>query len=77
MLKNQVIECIYCRCQCDEGYTGKNCESAYIPCDPSPCQNRGLCTPEGNFNYSCSCPAGNRPRAKPNFNLTTQLSICK
>lgn len=43
---------------CDAGYTGKNCESPYIPCAPSPCQNGGTCKQSTKFNYECKCPPG-------------------
>ena len=46
------------RCECDKGYTGKNCESYYYPCDPSPCDNGGRCSEVGKYDYKCSCPAG-------------------
>lgn len=43
---------------CNSGYTGQNCESDYIPCDPSPCLNGGLCHHLDNLNYKCTCPEG-------------------
>lgn len=47
-----------CRCTCEPGYTGKNCESEYIPCDPSPCLNDGACKQIDNLNYECQCVTG-------------------
>jgi hypothetical protein len=48
----------FCRCMCEPGYTGKNCESNYVPCSPSPCQHGGTCRPLANFSYECKCPPG-------------------
>ncbi|KAE8740259.1 hypothetical protein FOCC_FOCC014220, partial [Frankliniella occidentalis] len=48
------------RCMCDPGYTGKDCESAYIPCSPSPCQNGGTCKQLDSLSYVCACPKGFR-----------------
>ena len=42
---------------CPAGYTGKNCESKYVPCSPSPCQNGGTCRSTG-LTYECKCPEG-------------------
>ena len=46
------------RCECDKGYTGKNCRDYYYPCDPSPCENGGRCSDVGKYDFKCSCPAG-------------------
>lgn len=46
------------RCICEAGYTGKNCENQYIPCDPSPCQNDGVCREIDSLTYECKCPTG-------------------
>lgn len=46
------------RCICNPGYTGKNCESEYIPCNPSPCKNDGLCRQIDSLTYECKCPTG-------------------
>lgn len=46
------------RCICEAGYTGKNCESKYIPCSPSPCQNGGTCKQTSHYSYECKCPPG-------------------
>lgn len=46
------------RCTCDEGYTGRDCESEYIPCNPSPCQNGGVCRQRDKHTYTCDCPTG-------------------
>lgn len=47
-----------CRCMCSSGYTGQNCESDYIPCDPSPCENGGSCRQTSELGYECQCPEG-------------------
>ena len=46
------------RCNCDRGWTGKNCDRIYHPCNPSPCSNDGVCTQTGRYQYNCSCPSG-------------------
>lgn len=51
-----MYECF--RCICNAGYTGQNCESAYIPCDPSPCKNGGQCRQVDKLMYECECPTG-------------------
>lgn len=43
---------------CEPGHTGKNCESKYIPCSPSPCQNGGTCKQSTLVSYECKCPPG-------------------
>lgn len=43
---------------CSSGYTGQNCESDYIPCDPSPCENGGSCHQLGEHDYECICSEG-------------------
>ncbi|KAH0564513.1 hypothetical protein KQX54_012526 [Cotesia glomerata] len=43
-------------CSCDSGYTGHNCESEYIPCDPTPCLNGGSCRQLNELEYECTCP---------------------
>ena len=49
---------IFCRCECEKGYTGKNCSSPYVPCSPNPCENGGYCSSIGDYGYRCSCPPG-------------------
>ena len=44
------------RCECPEGFSGVLCQNAH-PCQPSPCQNGGTCTPQGG-DVRCSCPQG-------------------
>lgn len=46
-----------CRCMCPAGYTGKDCDTKYKPCSPSPCQNGGICRASG-LTYDCKCPRG-------------------
>ncbi|KAG8235484.1 hypothetical protein J437_LFUL016991 [Ladona fulva] len=43
-------------CVCHPGYTGRNCEHEYIPCNPSPCLNGGLCRQVDHLNFECECP---------------------
>lgn len=49
---------IYSRCTCEPQYTGKNCESKYIPCFPSPCKNGGTCSQSTMSSYACNCSPG-------------------
>uniref|UniRef100_A0AAV2KV24 EGF-like domain-containing protein n=1 Tax=Knipowitschia caucasica TaxID=637954 RepID=A0AAV2KV24_KNICA len=44
----------YTLCICDSGFTGRHCESSYVPCSPSPCLNGGTCQ-SYDFSYSCHC----------------------
>lgn len=45
-------------CQCEEGFSGRNCEIEADLCQViRPCQNGGSCI--GTFNaYKCNCPMG-------------------
>lgn len=43
---------------CSSGYTGQNCESDYIPCNPSPCENGGSCHQISEHDYKCICAEG-------------------
>lgn len=73
------------RCMCEPGYTGQNCESKYVPCDPSPCQNGGVCRELDNLNYECECQSGKNwqtkaPKqieAKGLFSLFLELDLDK
>lgn len=57
---NTILTCISgFRCMCEPGYTGKNCEMVYVPCDPSPCSNNGRCMQIDDLNYECKCKSGN------------------
>ncbi|EFN74105.1 Neurogenic locus Notch protein [Camponotus floridanus] len=52
------------KCMCSSGYTGQNCESDYIPCDPSPCENGGSCQQVSELGYACHCPEGDNYNIK-------------
>ena len=46
-------------CNCPEGFFGDNCETEVDYCDPSPCENGGVCHDVvGGPGYSCICPSG-------------------
>lgn len=56
---NTALTCISgFRCICEPGFTGKNCEMVYVPCDPSPCMNNGRCMQIDDLNYECKCKSG-------------------
>ena len=55
------------RCNCNVGYTGINCESVYVPCQPSPCKNGGTCHGIDHLSFTCTCPSG-----KNKWNLRPQ-----
>uniref|UniRef100_A0A8C7H073 Neurogenic locus notch homolog protein 1 n=1 Tax=Oncorhynchus kisutch TaxID=8019 RepID=A0A8C7H073_ONCKI len=46
-------------CRCPQEYTGANCETPYMPCNPSPCHSGGTCVQKGDTSYDCSCLPGN------------------
>ncbi|KAK6641633.1 hypothetical protein RUM44_013348 [Polyplax serrata] len=48
-------------CICNPGFTGKNCETEYIPCNPSPCLNDGFCKEIDSLTYQCKCPPDSQP----------------
>ena len=45
------------QCQCQPGYTGKNCETNIDECAVSPCRNGGTCT-DLVAGYTCTCSPG-------------------
>ncbi|KAI4877768.1 hypothetical protein NFI96_021892 [Prochilodus magdalenae] len=45
------------RCDCPEGYSGKNCEIAEHACMSNPCANGGTCH-EVASRFECHCPPG-------------------
>ena len=46
-----------CRCECVEGYTGKQCEDEILECASDPCQNGGKCEDLIN-SFTCHCKDG-------------------
>ena len=45
------------RCNCYEGYIGKDCSTNINECDSSPCKNGAQCV-DGVNRYSCVCRDG-------------------
>uniref|UniRef100_A0AAY4E4J3 Notch receptor 3 n=1 Tax=Denticeps clupeoides TaxID=299321 RepID=A0AAY4E4J3_9TELE len=45
------------RCDCEPGWTGKNCDLNRNDCLPSPCQNAGTCIDQLN-GFTCKCRQG-------------------
>lgn len=42
------------QCNCNNGYTGKNCEIDIDECESSPCQNNGVCLQRSNISLYSS-----------------------
>jgi len=44
------------KCDCKEGFTGENCETAVAVdiCNPNPCKNNGICSSTTDA-YTCDC----------------------
>lgn len=56
-----LFSCRY-RCDCEPGWTGKNCELDRNDCLPNPCQNAGTCTDQLN-GFTCKCRQGFRGKS--------------
>lgn len=42
------------KCDCQPGWSGKNCEANINECSPNPCRHGGVCI-DGINNYTCIC----------------------
>ncbi|RUS91730.1 hypothetical protein EGW08_000556 [Elysia chlorotica] len=56
-------------------YTGVHCEDVYVPCQPSPCQNGGVCNKTGPYSYECSCRSGQTDVAHPHNACSCRASL--
>eukprot|EP00057_Strongylocentrotus_purpuratus_P006238 XP_011660712.1 PREDICTED: MAM and LDL-receptor class A domain-containing protein 1 [Strongylocentrotus purpuratus] len=45
-------------CECEIGWTGQNCETAFYICDHEPCREGYICHEKENYDYTCLCPEG-------------------
>ena len=45
------------KCECDAGWTGRNCDVEINECEPSPCKNNATCTDKVN-GFMCDCISG-------------------
>ena len=57
-------------CNCDEGFTGRNCSINIDDCTPNPCENGGTCTDLVN-DFMCNCDEGFTGR-----NCSTDIDDC-
>lgn len=66
-----LVSCRY-RCECEPGWTGKNCDLDRNDCLPSPCQNAGTCIDQLN-GFTCKCRQGFRGE-RVNLEIIMQFS---
>ena len=45
------------RCECDQGYTGRDCDEDIDDCSNNMCQNGARCQ-DAVDSYTCLCPQG-------------------
>lgn len=56
--KNEIIENKECKCECEEFFSGDNCE-IISPCRDKTCLNNGTCVVnEVTGKSECKCPTG-------------------
>ena len=41
--------------ECLPGYFGEECLNSTVICDPSPCDNGGVCSPDATNGFTCTC----------------------
>nr|XP_039270909.1 fibropellin-3-like isoform X1 [Styela clava] len=47
------------KCNCEDGFTGRKCDTDVQECNSSPCQNGGTCNDKIKINhYECNCAVG-------------------
>ncbi|XP_022096135.1 uncharacterized protein LOC110982186 [Acanthaster planci] len=58
-------------CNCPDGFTGINCETAIDACQSAPCMNGGQCSSDAS-GYTCNCPDG-----FTGINCETAIDACQ
>ena len=46
------------KCECEDGFAGRNCDVALDMCASFPCLHGGACAFDGDSSFACSCPSG-------------------
>ena len=41
--------------ECLPGFSGEECLDSTLICDPSPCDNGGVCSPDATTGFTCTC----------------------
>lgn len=59
------------KCKCQDGFTGRRCDTIAVSCKTSPCKNGGSCL-ETDGSYQCSCFPG-----YTGYNCEIQINECQ